>query len=201
MKIPKKITCSGITLIELMIVMMVLAVLIAVLLPSLRSYQHDANIRKAMVDLHSLKAGLESYYEKMGGYSSIVDAGFFTNQNVVKTILADPFKTNTSTTPATYRSIIFRSLYGDDDGYFIYSCGGLPFSATGTAPAGNGALWEHHRGTHDEHGHHTDPGTALEQSLGGDWQTIFFRPDERFLPLEFYPGSISAPFPYVTNLE
>ena len=56
------------TLIELLIVMAVIAILIAIAIPSFRGMQQQANVTKAEGDVRVLKIAIESYYKTNGAY-------------------------------------------------------------------------------------------------------------------------------------
>ena len=59
---------KGFTLIELLIVMAVIAILIAIAIPSFRGMQNEARKTKAQGDLRPIKIAVESYYKNNGVY-------------------------------------------------------------------------------------------------------------------------------------
>lgn len=114
---------KGFTLIELLIVMAVIAILIAIAIPSFRGRQDEARKTKAQGDVRVVKIAVESYYKNHGTYP--VETNYQTTllgatPRILEANLYDPFGA-TSTTMYVY------SLSTDDPStakyYVIYSVG------------------------------------------------------------------------------
>ena len=141
------------TLIELLIVMAVIAILIAIAIPSFRGMQDEARKTKAQGDVRVLKIAVESWFKNhsneyptasttplttweatlTGAYPRILDA-----------VLYDPFGASSTT----------QYLYATDTGsintakyYIIYSVGPqlngtAAVATTGIVTASNDAIWD-----------------------------------------------------------
>jgi prepilin-type N-terminal cleavage/methylation domain-containing protein len=136
------------TLIELLIVMAVIAILIAIAIPSFRGMQNEARKTKAQGDVRVIKIAVESYYKNHSNQYP-AEASYQTtllaaSPRILESNLYDPFGA-TSTTPYVY------SLSTGDPAtaqyYMIYSVGP---AATGIAAVSNSgivtasgeAIWE-----------------------------------------------------------
>ncbi len=137
----------GFTLIELLIVMAVIAILIAIAIPSFRGMQNEARKTKAQGDLRVIKIAIESYYKNTGLYPA--EANYQTTltgatPRILESNLYDPFGA-TSTTVYTY-----TLSTGDPTTakyYIVYSVGinangSAAVTNTGIVSASNEAIWE-----------------------------------------------------------
>jgi len=139
---------KGFTLIELLIVMAVIAILIAIAIPSFRGMQNEARKTKAQGDLRVLKVAVESYYKNNNNvypvetaYQTVLLAA---SPRILETNLYDPFGA-TSTTTYVYDTS--TGVQATAQYYILYSVGA---AATGTAAVDNsgtvtsslGAIWE-----------------------------------------------------------
>jgi prepilin-type N-terminal cleavage/methylation domain-containing protein len=89
---------KGFTLIELLIVMAVIAILIAIAIPSFRGMQQEARKTKAQGDLRVLKIAIESYYKNHanvypalavdGDWEGVLTAA---SPAIINNALMDPF--------------------------------------------------------------------------------------------------------------
>ena len=140
---------KGFTLIELLIVMAVIAILIAIAIPSFRGMQQEARKTKAQGDVRVLKIAIESYYKNHNNEYPAVAAYQTTllaaSPRILEGNLYDPFGA-TSTTTYTYG--ISTGDPATAHYYIIYSVG--PGSTAGTAAvdnsgtvtASNDAIWD-----------------------------------------------------------
>lgn len=133
----------GFTMVELMIVMMIISILVAILSVSLRAFQHDAKLGRARADVASLGAAIEEYYRHKHTWPvNITDDVFKTNQNLIKSVLVDPFQTvsSTLTTPATYGylSPIVSGSTTIADSYIVWSDASV--AVTGWMVTGHGTV-------------------------------------------------------------
>ena len=136
---------KGFTLIELLIVMAVIAILIAIAIPSFRGMQQEANKSKASGDVRVLKIAIESYYKNNGSTYPTTGATWQdpltgASPQIITKVLTDPFNA-TANTPYTY---ITSSPY-----YLVYSVGStgsgtatFGASTTGQVTAGTGVAYE-----------------------------------------------------------
>ena len=89
---------KGFTLIELLIVMAVVAILVAIIIPSYRGMQHEAWMAQAEKEVQTLQTAVESYYRHHGEYpANIADALTSAQPMIVSSVLKDPWKTNGTT--------------------------------------------------------------------------------------------------------
>ena len=132
------------TLIELLIVMAVIAILIAIAIPSFRGMQQEANKTRASGDVRVLKEAIEAYYKDYYKYPTTgaawQDPLTGASPQIITKVLTDPFN-STSGTPYTY---ITSTPY-----YLIYSVGSggsgtatFGASTTGQVTAGTGVVYE-----------------------------------------------------------
>lgn len=80
---------KGFTLIELLIVMAVIAILIAIAIPSFRGMQNQANIAKAQGDLRVVKLAVEAYNATNNSYPTLLST--VEGGSVVQTLPKDSF--------------------------------------------------------------------------------------------------------------
>ena len=144
---------KGFTLIELLIVMAVIAILIAIAIPSFRGMQDEARKTKAQGDVRVLKIAVESYYKNhANAYPAASTTALQTweatltgaSPRILDAVLYDPFGATTTT----------QYLYATDTNststakyYIIYSVGpGLNGTAsvatTGIVTTANDAVWD-----------------------------------------------------------
>lgn len=139
---------KGFTLIELLIVMAVIAILIAIAIPSFRGMQNEARKTKAQGDLRVLKVAIESYYKNHGNQYP-AEADYQTtlmgaSPRILESNLYDPFGA-TSTT-----AYVYDLSTGDPTTahyYVLYSVGSAgngtaSVDNAGTVTASNDAIWE-----------------------------------------------------------
>jgi len=139
---------KGFTLIELLIVMAVIAILIAIAIPSFRGMQQEARKTKSQGDVRVLKIAIESYYKNHNNEYPAVD-GYQTtllaaSPRILESNLYDPFGA-TSTT--TYVYDLSTSDPATAHYYIIYSVGPggngtASVSNAGNVTASNDAIWE-----------------------------------------------------------
>ena len=139
---------KGFTLIELLIVMAVIAILIAIAIPSFRGMQNEARKTKAQGDVRVIKIAVESYYKNHANQYP-AEANYQTtllaaSPRILEANLYDPFGATSTTT------YVYDLSTGDPTTahyYVIYSVGP---AATGTAAVDNSgtvtasgeAIWE-----------------------------------------------------------
>jgi prepilin-type N-terminal cleavage/methylation domain-containing protein len=142
---------KGFTLIELLIVMAVIAILIAIAIPSFRGMQNEARKTKAQGDVRVVKIAVESYYKNhnntypaVATYQTTLLAA---SPRILESNLYDPFGA-TSTTTYTYALGTGSTGVADAKYYVIYSVGpagngtAAVDNSTGTVTASNDAIWE-----------------------------------------------------------
>lgn len=115
---------KGFTLIELLIVMAVIAILIAIAIPSFRGMQNEARKTKAQGDVRVLKIAIESYYKNHNNLYPAV-ANYQTtllgaSPRILEANLYDPFVAGGAT---AYVYALSGSGPSDSDYYIIYSVG------------------------------------------------------------------------------
>lgn len=91
---------KGFTLIELLIVMAVIAILIAIAIPSFRGMQQEARMAKADGDVRVLKVAVESYYKNTGSYPAVANYQttlLAASPKIIEGNLYDPFGATTTT--------------------------------------------------------------------------------------------------------
>jgi len=142
---------KGFTLIELLIVMAVIAILIAIAIPSFRGMQNEARKTKAQGDLRVLKVAVESYY-KNNANQYPAETNYQTtllgaSPRILESSLYDPFGATTSTVyiydlstgdPTTAHYYIMYSVGPSGGGSAAVDNNGTVTVATGDA----GAIWE-----------------------------------------------------------
>ena len=142
---------KGFTLIELLIVMAVIAILIAIAIPSFRGMQNEARKTKAQGDLRVLKIAIESYYKNHNNLYPAV-ANYQTTllaaaPRILEANLYDPFVAGGAT---TYVYALSGTGPSDSDYYIIYSVGAggtgsATVSAAGvvtTSTVDAGTIWD-----------------------------------------------------------
>ena len=137
---------KGFTLVELLIVMAVIAILIAIAIPSFRGMQQEANKSKSQGDVRVLKVAIEAYYKNNGTYpdennyqATLLSA----SPRVLESNLYDPFGA-TATTQYVYQLATHdpsTSKY-----YIVYSVGPSTTGVgavdnTGLVAASGEAIW------------------------------------------------------------
>ncbi len=138
---------KGFTLIELLIVMAVIAILIAIAIPSFRGMQNEARKTKAQGDVRVIKIAVESYYKNNGVYPAETDYQLTltgASPRILEANLYDPFGA-TTTTPYVYDLSTGDPLTAKY--YIIYSIGpaetgSAVVGTTGTVTASGEAIWE-----------------------------------------------------------
>ena len=114
------------TIIELLIVMSVMAILIAIAIPSFRGMQQEAQKAKAQGDVQVIKIAVESYYKNNGSYPAVANYQatlLAATPKILESNLYDPFGA-AATTMYTY------ALSTNGKYYVAYSVG----------PGGTGAM-------------------------------------------------------------
>lgn len=110
---------KGFTLIELLIVMSVVAILVSIIIPSLRGVQQEAWFTQAEKETQTLQMAVESYYRHHDSYPEDITSAI---QNAKPTIVArelkDPWKTVGNTYGYVTGNTTSREAY-----YIIYSIG------------------------------------------------------------------------------
>jgi type II secretion system protein G len=82
----------GFTLIEMMIVIVVIAILIGVLLPSFRGTQDEAAEQRARSEIRTVATALESYYiHNSNAYPADLDDLTSASPRIISTVPDDPF--------------------------------------------------------------------------------------------------------------
>jgi prepilin-type N-terminal cleavage/methylation domain-containing protein len=142
---------KGFTLIELLIVMAVIAILIAIAIPSFRGMQNEARKTKAQGDVRVIKIAIESYYKNhnnlypaTAAYQTTLQAA---SPRILEATLNDPFVAG-GATPYVYE--LSGTGPSDSNYYIIYSVGAggagtAAVSAAGVvtvSSADAGAIWE-----------------------------------------------------------
>jgi len=135
------------TLIELLIVMAVIAILIAIAIPSFRGMQNEARKTKAQGDVRVVKIAVESYYKNNGQYPA--EANYQTtllnaSPRILEAPLYDPFGATSTTAymydlstgdPATARYYVIYSVGPASNGT-------AAVDNNGTVTTSNDAIWE-----------------------------------------------------------
>ena len=142
---------KGFTLIELLIVMAVIAILIAIAIPSFRGMQNEARKTKAQGDVRVIKIAVESYYKNHSNQYPAAATYQTTllgaSPRILESNLYDPFGA-TSTTTYVYELGTGSTGPSDAKYYIIYSVGPVGNgtaavdNSTGTVTASNDAVWE-----------------------------------------------------------
>jgi type IV pilus assembly protein PilA len=108
---------KGFTLVELLIVMSVVAILVAMIIPSFRGMQQEAWMTKADKEVLTLKTAIESYYRHHGSYPTNITTDLTSAQPAIITrALTDPWKTNGDT-----YGYMTGNMPGFGDYYIVYS--------------------------------------------------------------------------------
>jgi prepilin-type N-terminal cleavage/methylation domain-containing protein len=119
---------SGFTLLELLVAMAVIAILIAIAIPSFRAMQTEGKKARAQGDLRTLQMAVETYNKDFGSYPPALGGGrtweatlTACSPHLIDTILYDPL----NPTPNS------QYLYGINLGYYlIWSVGPKATSST-----------------------------------------------------------------------
>lgn len=105
---------EGFSLLELLLVMAVIAIIVAIALPSFQGMRSEASVTKAEGDLQTLKTAVESYYRHHGTLPTSLSQLYSASPAIVTKELKDPFKTSGN----TYKYIY--NLGKDAVGNYIY---------------------------------------------------------------------------------
>lgn len=109
---------KGFTLIEMLIVMAVVAILVAIIIPSYRGMQNEAWIAKAEKEVQTLQAAVESYYRHNGAYPAALSDLLAAKPQIITQSLIDPWNTDGS---EGYGYQVVNDVTGFGDAYVIYS--------------------------------------------------------------------------------
>jgi general secretion pathway protein G len=85
---------KGFSLIELLIVMSVVAILVAIIIPSFRGIQQEGWITKAEKEVHTLQLAIESYYRHKNAYPTALSDLLTAQPQIINTMPKDPWKTD-----------------------------------------------------------------------------------------------------------
>ena len=88
---------QGFTLVELLIVMAVVAILVAIIIPSFRGMQEEGWITKAEAEVQTLQTAVESYYRHNGSYPENLAALLTARPQIIYKELEDPWRTSGDT--------------------------------------------------------------------------------------------------------
>ena len=84
---------AGFTLIEMLIVIVVIAILIGVLLPSFRGTQDEASIQRARSELRTIATAIESYYiHNSNALPANLTALISATPRIISIVPDDPFR-------------------------------------------------------------------------------------------------------------
>jgi len=128
--------------------MAVIAILIAIAIPSFRGMQNEARKTKAQGDVRVLKIAIESYYKNHNNVYPAVAAYQTTllaaSPRILEAQLNDPFVAG-GATPYVYQ--LSGTGPSDSDYYLINSVGAggngtASITANGTVTASNDAIWD-----------------------------------------------------------
>jgi general secretion pathway protein G len=86
---------KGFTLIELLIVLGVIAILLAIIIPSFRGMQEEGNRTRAQKEVETLQTAVESYYKNTNAFPNNGQLFYATlmTPRIVTVMPADPFMT------------------------------------------------------------------------------------------------------------
>ena len=91
----KLVNKKGFTLVELLIVMAVVAILVAIIIPSFKGMQEEGWITKAEQELQTLQTAVESYYRHHDNvYPPSLGVLVTANPQIIYKDLKDPWKTD-----------------------------------------------------------------------------------------------------------
>ncbi|MFH1428291.1 MAG: type II secretion system protein [Candidatus Margulisiibacteriota bacterium] len=108
----------GFTLVELLIVMAVVAILVAIIIPSFKGMQEEGWISKAEQELQTLQTAVESYYRHKDDYPpNITTALTGAKPAIISKELKDPWDTSGT----TYGYVTGNDDTGFGKYYIIYS--------------------------------------------------------------------------------
>jgi type IV pilus assembly protein PilA len=130
----------GFTLIELMLVVTLLAIIMAIAIPSMLQARKHANEGAAIASLRSVSTAQERYRIRFGSYaaltdlvaSSCVDSSFASGQKsgyTFATSVATVFTWSMTASPTTVSVTGDRYFLVDDSGVIRFSEAGVPTSA------------------------------------------------------------------------
>jgi prepilin-type N-terminal cleavage/methylation domain-containing protein len=110
----------GFSLLELLLVMAVIAIIVAVALPSFRGMRNEASVTKAEGELNTLNTAVESYFRHTNAVPASLNNLYTASPAIVTRALSDPFKT----AGTTYKYV---NNFGTDGAgnavYIVYSKG------------------------------------------------------------------------------
>lgn len=108
---------KGFTLIELLIVMAVVAILVAIIIPSYRGMQQEAWIAQAEKEVQTLQTAIESYYRHHDAYPGDITTSLQgASPKIVAQTLKDPWKTAGDT-----YGYVTANVTGFGEVYVVYS--------------------------------------------------------------------------------
>lgn len=104
---------KGFTLIELLIVLGVIAILLAIIIPSFRGMQEEGQRARAQKECETLQVAVESYYKNTSTYPPNLSVLTSTTPRIVVRMPQDPFQTVTGNnyTYATATDATFGTWY------------------------------------------------------------------------------------------
>lgn len=133
---------KGFTLVEVIIVLVIIAILAAVLIPSLTGYIDKANEKAAITKARNFVMAAQTIASEAYGEGKV--ANLDTTKNTSSTFILDAFKLSEVSTDGTGYKVtvkmttkgkITEVIFADGTYVVTYKDGG--FSVTGTAPASN----------------------------------------------------------------
>lgn len=104
---------SGFTLIEMLIVIVVIAILIGVLLPSFRGTQDEASEQRARSELRTLATAIESYYiHNSNSLPASLTTLITASPRIISVVPDDPFRTGSNDyTYVTSANGVYYAVY------------------------------------------------------------------------------------------
>jgi len=113
---------KGFTLVEMLIVMAVVAILVAIIIPSYRAMQNEAWIAKAEKECQTIQVALESYYRHHNNsYPDSLENLLDARPAIINKVLVDPWKTGDVIDGLTTYGYRKGNITGFGDYYIIYS--------------------------------------------------------------------------------
>ncbi len=102
-KKPAKQTSAGLTLIEFLISLAIIAIAALILLPSFNEASQRSPVSRTQCDLRSLETGLESYFVEQNGYPPVTDVNRYPLSARLRAL----------TTPIAYLAQLPSDVFGD----------------------------------------------------------------------------------------
>ncbi len=132
---------KGFTLVEILIVMSVVAILVAIIIPSYRAMQNEAWIAKAEKELNTLQVAIEFYYRHHDSYPANIADLLTTSPAIITRAPADPWKTGVTDpdTGVTTYGYLKGMAPGIGDYYLVYTQG-MDMMITDTLSPINGRI-------------------------------------------------------------